>query len=405
VNLYAKQTQHKRNTNAGLLSALRKHLVTEPDVEFVSGCSMDLIALSMQPEVMDLYSIAPLSDLVSQAFRFTMSPGDRVGFIKASDAKPIWHRWSMMQPRFPCYLLLKQLASEGWQRGDISIHLKDKPDEKVYNPSTLAAKKSYLKCCLKLPSLYSKGLGQMLATQHDSFYRCLLASPTPALVLARGKVKDYEKLLAELPINPDDTDIDVAALQRALFDVAEPLPEDRVESNSDAEDDEPLPKDSGCDDETPLVGADANASSSSSSTSSPQGSSEDDQVVGGNFVVPPRYSEGRQLLSDVPLTIDGCRVRQESYLNVRTGIHYTRIGLQCPRHRDKIVNGRHTKCFRWRNCELQQRLGLATLAAPIAFLTLWVREAINCEHMDGHEGHKSFKPNDADVLSLATRAE
>ena len=29
----------------------------------------------------------------------------------------------------PCYLLLKQLGSEGWQRGPISIHLKDKSDE------------------------------------------------------------------------------------------------------------------------------------------------------------------------------------------------------------------------------------------------------------------------------------
>jgi hypothetical protein len=371
------------------------------------------------PYLMDLGCFLPWQQLVEGTYHFTLAESDVYGCCLASDAQLLTRRsWTVMDAEYPAILLVKELVSQGWNRGEVVSHTPHNAPAKRLVAKKIVERKSYLRCLLVLHELFGRGLQELPVGAHETFYRCVLAARDPSTVPLRKKVQDYTKVLEEF----GDQIVCVSAPNpRVLFpelsgerppdeavgvDATEGGGADPDDGNGGVggdggadRDGDAMPPDLG-------VGGDADEDSDAGRPPSGQSSSDDASsgdvapVVGGSVsMLPPGWHEGDALMSLMPAMIDGNMVRQDNYYQLATGIHYSRIGIACPMHESRGARGNKMKCFIWRNIGKDQRLGLDGVEGPVAFVTAWLRDGPN--HLT-RESHMRFKPAKDDVLRMAS---
>jgi hypothetical protein len=147
-----------------------------------------------------------------------------------------------------------------------------------------------------------------------------------------------------------------------------------VDSN-DESDDPPAPPRKPSGDGSGSGSDDVGPSFTSSNPDSADVSSSDEEIVSGN--VKARATVQRETVwthrASIPVQIEGCKIRVESFVNFDGVREYCRIGVLCPLRGCKHKQAGKV-CRKWRNLGDAQTSTYGQ-AEAIGFLACWLRQA------------------------------
>jgi hypothetical protein len=166
------------------------------------------------PVLVDGMALATWSGLRHELHRWSCSVSDVQGCLQLACPEPASNvKMGLSCLRYPAVLMLESLVSLGWKRAsDCARH--ESAAIGFFEQSDIAKRKSYLRCVLALPTLFTRGLKLLYVRQPEGYYKAILLAEAPDSVVPNLGEMKYKKLL-----DGDDGGFDIKLGTAALEDV------------------------------------------------------------------------------------------------------------------------------------------------------------------------------------------
>ena len=166
------------------------------------------------PVLVDGMALATWSGLRHELYRWSCSVSDVHGCLQLAYPEPASNvKMGLSCARYPAVLMLESLTSLGWKRAsDCARH--ESAAVGCFEQSDIVKRKSYLRCLLALPTLFTRGLKLLYVRQPEGYYKAILLAEAPDSVVPNLGERKYKQL-----IEGDEGGFDIKLGTAALEDV------------------------------------------------------------------------------------------------------------------------------------------------------------------------------------------
>jgi hypothetical protein len=166
------------------------------------------------PVLVDGMALATWSGLRHELYRWNCSVSDVHGCLQLAYPEPASNvKMGLSCARYPAVLMLESLTSLGWKRAsDCARH--ESAAVGCFEQSDIVKRKSYLRCLLALPTLFTRGLKLLYVRQPEGYYKAILLAEAPDSVEPNLGERKYKQL-----IEGDEGGFDIKLGTAALEDV------------------------------------------------------------------------------------------------------------------------------------------------------------------------------------------